>query len=222
MLGRHTIKRVNSTKFLGVILDENVNWSTHINFVSNKISKLLGIMYRAKPFLDQNSLKLVYNAFLNPYLTYANIAWGSTCKGKLHPLLVKQKHAVRIIANLHRLSHSEPWFKNLQILSIYQINILQHLNFMFKLRTNKIPAVLSCQFSSRQHKYDTRNINNTYILPRYKTKTAQFSVTYRDPRIWNEYVNLLSRTKLPMAITKFKNLVKRTLLENPDNFNLFF
>ena len=73
-LGCHQVERVTSTKFLGVILDENINWNAHIAIINNKISKVLGIMYKAKPFLDKPSLKLVYNAFLNPYLTYANIA----------------------------------------------------------------------------------------------------------------------------------------------------
>ena len=35
------IKRKNSIKFLGVIIDENLTWKSHIEVVENKILKIL-------------------------------------------------------------------------------------------------------------------------------------------------------------------------------------
>ena len=39
------IKRENSIKFLGVIIDENLTWKNHIEVVENKISKNIGVLY---------------------------------------------------------------------------------------------------------------------------------------------------------------------------------
>ena len=55
--------------------------------------------------------------------------WGSTNKSKLQPILIKQKHAIRIIANLPRCSHTKEWFQKFKFLSIYQVNILQASHF---------------------------------------------------------------------------------------------
>ena len=46
------IKRENSVKFLGVIIDENLTWKIHIEVVENKISKNIGVLYRTSHLLD--------------------------------------------------------------------------------------------------------------------------------------------------------------------------
>ena len=50
------IKR-ESAKFLGVIIDENITWNKHIELVENKISKAIGILYRASRYLDKKKSK---------------------------------------------------------------------------------------------------------------------------------------------------------------------
>ena len=60
ILNNTTLERVNSIKFLGVILDENINWNRHIELVENKISKNIGILYRVSLYLDKESLKCIY------------------------------------------------------------------------------------------------------------------------------------------------------------------
>ena len=44
------IDNVKFAKFLGIIIDENLNWSTHISYIKNTISKGLGIIHRARNF----------------------------------------------------------------------------------------------------------------------------------------------------------------------------
>ena len=51
------IKRESSVKFLGVITDENITWNKHIELVENKISKNIGILYRASHYLDKKKSK---------------------------------------------------------------------------------------------------------------------------------------------------------------------
>ena len=52
------IKRENSIKFLGVIIDENLTWKNHIEVAENKISKNIGILYRASHLPDFRILKV--------------------------------------------------------------------------------------------------------------------------------------------------------------------
>ena len=89
------IKRENSIKFLGVIIDENLTWKSHIEVVENKISKNIGVLYKASDLLDFKNLK-IYFFFIQVYISYANIAWASTFKTKLQRILKKRKHAARI------------------------------------------------------------------------------------------------------------------------------
>ena len=89
-ISNHVIERQEFIKFLGVLLDENLNWKEHIKHTENKIAKNLGILYKARTFLDRNALLSLYYSYIQTYINYANIAWGSTCKTKLKKLTVNR------------------------------------------------------------------------------------------------------------------------------------
>ena len=90
-LNNHDIERINTMKFLGVLLDDNLSWKEHIKYLENKIAKNIGLMYRAKPFLDKESLLALYYSYIHSYLNYANLTWGSTYLANLKKLRSQQK-----------------------------------------------------------------------------------------------------------------------------------
>ena len=79
IIGNRVIERQEFIKFLGVLLDENLNWNEHIKYIENKIAKNLGLLYRTRPFLERNTLLAFYYSYIQTYINYTNIAWGSTC-----------------------------------------------------------------------------------------------------------------------------------------------
>ena len=82
IIDSHILKKVNSIKYLGIIVDHKLNWLNHITYVKGKISKRIGIMYKARKYLNKNSFKNIYHAYLYPYLTYCVEVWG--CASKCH------------------------------------------------------------------------------------------------------------------------------------------
>ena len=68
------IKRTTSIKLLGIMVDENLTWNDHIHILENKLSKNIGLLYRAKPYLDKNTMTTLYFLFFHGYLNYGNIA----------------------------------------------------------------------------------------------------------------------------------------------------
>ena len=73
----YEITRLSSIKFLGILVDEHLSWIDHINTL-----KKLGLLYKAKPFLNDKAMKSLYFSFSHSYLTYGNIAWRSTSRTK--------------------------------------------------------------------------------------------------------------------------------------------
>ena len=128
----------NFLKFLGVIINENLTWKNHIEVVENKISKNIGVLYRASHLLDFKNLK-IYFSFIHIYISYANIAWASTFKNKLQRIRKKQRHAARITFHENRFDHLRPLLKEMKALNIYQINIIQILKFMHKTKNGINP-----------------------------------------------------------------------------------
>ena len=73
------------------------------------------------------SLKNIYFYYIHNYVNYCNIAWACTSRTKLDNILKKQKHAVRIIYNKDKFTHSKPLMRDMNALNVYQINIFQAL-----------------------------------------------------------------------------------------------
>ena len=85
------LNRVNSMKYLGVIIDHKLKWCEHISYVKNKVSKGLGIIFKARAVLDQQCLLTLYNSFVYPYLIYCIEIWGTASQIHLQPLFLAQK-----------------------------------------------------------------------------------------------------------------------------------
>ena len=79
-INEQPLKQVKNTTFLGVIIDEYSTWNDHIDLFTNKIIKSTGIISKIRHFKNLNTLKLVYYALVDPYLTYGNLIWGNTYK----------------------------------------------------------------------------------------------------------------------------------------------
>ena len=65
-----TIDRVNDFKFLGLIISSNLKWNKHINHISIKVSKVIGIMFRLRTILPSDVLQTLYNSLIMPHFHY--------------------------------------------------------------------------------------------------------------------------------------------------------
>ena len=85
------IEKVPSIRFLGVIIDQQLNWKEHINSVKAKLSRSIGIIYRASVSLDVKSLRILYCSLCSPYLNYCVEVWGNTYSTNILPIVILQK-----------------------------------------------------------------------------------------------------------------------------------
>ena len=117
------IERVKSTKFLGVLIDEKLNWIAHTNHVSLCISKALGILYRVRNALPNRLLLMLYYTMIYPYFTYCNILWGCAKPSILQKLISLQKRAIRLVSRSSYRSSTGLLFCHIGILKCLKIFI---------------------------------------------------------------------------------------------------
>ena len=72
------ISMSNHTKFLGVMVGSHLSYESHINHIKGKISRGMGILYKAKKYLNDSALLTMYYAFIYPYYAYCITVWGNT------------------------------------------------------------------------------------------------------------------------------------------------
>ena len=101
---KHKVERVKSIRFLGVLLDENLSWKDHIKCVETRVAKNIGLLYRAKLFLDKNLLLTLYYSYIHTYLNYANLSWGSTNRTNLKSYSVNKSTQYELLTIKHALT----------------------------------------------------------------------------------------------------------------------
>ena len=94
------IEQVKHTKFLGIVFDDNLNWSNHIPYINSQIAKGVGIICQAKKYFTTTTLINLYNAFKFLYLINCVEVWGNGLSIHLTPLVKLQNKILRI-KNVH-------------------------------------------------------------------------------------------------------------------------
>ena len=109
-------------------------------------------MYRARNCLTENSLRKLYFAYIYPYLIYCIEIWGISPQTHLKPLFLLQKKLVRIMTFSTYYAHTDPLFKDMEILIIDKIVIHRIGILMYKLNSGHLPKVL-CNFFKKIMKF---------------------------------------------------------------------
>ena len=210
------IQTAEKVKYLGMIIDPHLKWDYHIDHLAVTISRNIGIMNRAKFFLNENHLTLLYNALILPYINYCCLIWGFTFPTYLHKLELLQKRAVRIIVKQHRLAHTDPIFQHLKILKVKDIAKQQLIILLHRKINNRVPPQLDSMFIAFNHT-DTRtrsrqHFSEPFTAKLYRTRVA----TWIGPRIWNSIVSpMLSFTDAShISKAHIKKMSKEYLLQN--------
>ena len=64
------VKKVEETKHLGMILDSELNFESHISEKLAKARKGLGVMKQLKKWVDMQTLENIYKLYVRPHLDY--------------------------------------------------------------------------------------------------------------------------------------------------------
>ena len=103
------IVRVRDFNFLGITINENLNWSSHINKISTKVSRAIGILCKLKHSFPISTLKILYSSLILSQFTYGILIRGFNVS-KLFKL---QKKAICNVSNSKYNSHTDPLFKSI-------------------------------------------------------------------------------------------------------------
>ena len=91
------IEENNYVKYLGIYIDKNLNWATHIQHINSKISKNSGILFRLCHFLTLNTLKQIYYSLIYPHFHYGIMSLGNTYPSRLTKVQPKLNKTLRSV-----------------------------------------------------------------------------------------------------------------------------
>ena len=93
-------------KYLGIFLDENLNWKKHVSVLSSKLRRANGALAKLRHFVPHKTLTSVYHAIFNSHLNYGNQIWGQKQNSVTNRIFILQKSAIRIMSMVGTSSYS--------------------------------------------------------------------------------------------------------------------
>ena len=181
-----SIEGVGKAKFLGVIIDENLNWKSHISFITNIVARNVGVIGRVRHKINANTTLLLYDTMVHSHLSYCNIIWASASKSNLSKLHRLQKRALRLISLSPRLTPSAPLFYKRSRLNIFDIHLLQLSTFVYIVCNNTCANAFSNYFvvNNAVHCYNTRSsmdLHHAFSRTGFRAR----SIKIQGPQYWN-------------------------------------
>ena len=139
------IENVKGFNFLGVYLDSHMIWKSHIDKLALKLSKYTGILNKLKHYLPSYILRTLYFTLIHSHLNYAILTWGYKCN-RLNKL---QKRLISVVTCSKYNAHTDPLFKNTQILKLQDLLDLNALQFYYRYLHENLPVF----FLKLQYRY---------------------------------------------------------------------
>ena len=164
-----------------------------MKLTENKTAKNIGLIYKAKPYLNKDSLLVLYFFYIHSYINHANLVWGSTHKTYLRKRNSQQKHALRLIHNKNRFYHSKEPFGSCEILDVYRLNLLNKAVFMHRIKSRTAPSSFPERFEQSSHSYPIRFSGRNYRKPQIKLRKCRFRISIRGPAKWNDLVGSMEK-----------------------------
>lgn len=202
------LEYVNTYKYLGMHIDHNFNWKTHINVVCSKLRSVMGKMYYLHKLISKKTMLVVYYALAESVICYGLNVYGRTFQTYIEEIKKLQIRSLKYLLDSKTKNNLkgvyEKLYKMYKILPVTQR--VQYLIAIDNYYNNKYKVF-------KKSRYRTKNIRirkyvQHFVKNYYGRRTDKFLV----PKIYNDIECLREENKY--SIMEVKNKLKKILLDN--------
>ena len=203
----------NNTKYLGVFLDEDLSWKTHINHVTNGLRTLFPVFYNIRKYLSINHVKTLYYTLVYSKIKYGLLTYGSSNSTTLKPLQTIQNQLLKVLTEKPYRFSTNLLHSELKLIKVEDLFKQKILSFVFNYYNDNLPPVFNNYFTpfSSIHNIGTRNRNTTFIIPQHKGPLGSSSLKVKGACMWNALSN---ENKSIKTIKGFRNALKNLYLQS--------
>ena len=209
-LGDAAVNRVTCVKYLGVFLDQHLDFSKHVDALIKKAASKLQFLYRNRRFLNAYTRKLLCQSLVFSKIEYCSSAWYPGLLSSLCGTIdILQRKCARFSLNLGHMSHiGADEFKKLSWLPFSKRVSYYSLVRVFKIRNGLSPSYLSDNFTRIEtvHSYNLRQSHCNFSLAHCNSPSGTFNRTATSD--WN---SLPVEIKESQSLSTFKSCLWRFL-----------
>ena len=201
LIGNKGIESVTKHKLLGIFIDENLSFSSHIDHLCKIISKNLYLLSRLNPYLDSHSKLLFFYAHIMSYLNYSSSVWFSPShsnKSQFNRLNSLHRRGVKLISDEKNISTDEKLYK-LNILPLKDQLTVNLAMLTFKTMNDSCPDYMKTLLQ-KSNRADSINL----IIPDTRIELFKKSFSFSATSLWN---SLPKEIRLCNTIKTFKTKI---------------
>jgi hypothetical protein len=191
----HTIKRKQTVNYIGLKIDEKLNWTEHVKDVTKKIIKYLGIFNHIKDFLNIKLARQLYFAFVYPHIKYAIETYGCCSQSHMQTLQTIQNKLLKFLLKVPHLTRTDYIHNKMNILKIKDIYNCSIATIVHKCVNNDCPDIFLNYFEYRANTYNTRQRDHL-IVNHSKTNLGTTRVKNEGAKIWNQLEHQIKQLNL--------------------------
>ena len=185
-LGTTKIDQVKSTKFLGIKIDEKLNWNPHMEYILSKTRRNLGVVRKISPFITKEAQYQLYFSLIISHLRYGIIVWHQGSLTMRKKLQACSNNFVRLMNSLPGRQSVRQIMKDANLLSNNQIYHSEIAKLYHKLENGTIPECFSQLFENQTRASTIRTRSSpTFFQPFRRIRLTQQAFNYQGPKIWN-------------------------------------
>lgn len=202
------IKRETEIKYLGLIIDEKLSWTEHVNKIINKLSAISFAIYRMKKIVPKKLLWNIYHAHFMSHITYLNPIWNGCSQQLINRIQRLQNRVIKTIENKHRLTPTSILYENR--LNIKKYGQLQTIITIHKIKINQFKFNGQLNQINSIHNRILRNIWD-YRPKLFKKEKCKMSIQSNGTTLYNRLDNDIKQIN---EIIRFKKNVEKYLIIN--------
>jgi hypothetical protein len=203
------IEQVREHKVLGIILDEEMKWQSHINHINKILSRNLFLLSQLKPYVDTDARLTFFYAHCLSHINYASNVWCGASANHIKHLNSLHRRAAKLILSDPSLTTEEKQ-QELGILPLDKQFLYNTAILMQKVRLNKTPTYLNDLVTPSSDRYGS----DKYILPLPRVDLYKTSFSFSGPSIWNSLPPHATRCS---NMNSFKIQIRKYFLETANN-----
>ena len=180
---------------MGVVIDDDLKLSSHLEYISGKIAKGVSVIIKARKIFSEVTLLSLYNSLIMPYWSYCIHVWGKAYDTHLKHLMSLQNKVVRIIAGVPHRTHVESLYLDLNIMPLKKSNMYTVGLCMYKFSNDMLPETFIDMLTpvNNIHDRNTRqSAKNHLYVQVYPTGRSQTCISYTGPHIWSFTVSKIN------------------------------
>ena len=216
---KYKLKKVDKVRFLGITIDDKLNWKSHIEDLVKKLNLTIIMLKRITKFIPKTEYRKLYDALFKSHLSYCISSWGGVSESKLRSVFSAQKRRARLLfgkkfsfdhaAGYYQtcarvrsykdqmapknycLEHTKPIFNEHEILNLSNLYVHQTFLTMYKVMKDHTPIAIYDMFKMSSQD------NFLVKLPSVHLNVSQYNFVSRCSLLWNKLIGKVMEKSKP-------------------------